>query len=144
MIVEAVRGGVLEESDLDRAVATVLQLVIRWQAMINLPKIDATVANHDLAHDVAVESMVLLKNGTVGKLAFKPRIQGIGSSQISPTRLEAAWPRLEDIGRKSGHRMEPWSAEYNEKGLTGQQRSDLGRFLEKQDKVLVFYRAHWT
>ena len=98
IIQRAVEEGALDEADLDRAVSRVLQLVARRTGNEERPKIDALADNHRLAHQVAVESMVLLKNdgilplttevkrniGVVGSLAVEARIQGIGSSQISP------------------------------------------------------------
>jgi beta-glucosidase len=152
IVVEAVRTGELEEADLDRAVAKVLQLVVRRLAMESRPKINALDANHELAHEVAVESMVLLKNdgilpitadrklriGVVGNLAVEPRLQGIGSSQISPPQVEAPWNHLQGIGSDRGHRLELWTTGYDEDGLTNEERTDLAEFLGRQDLVLVF------
>lgn len=151
-IVRAVEDGSLDEADLDRAVGNVLQLVTRKAAMAGSPGTDARAANHDIAREVAIESMVLLKNddilpftaerkrkiGVIGGLAFNPRIQGIGSSQISPTSVEAAWTHLHDIGTRDGHSLEPWRTAYDEDGLSDRQRADLTQFLAKQDAVLVF------
>jgi beta-glucosidase len=152
IIVKAVNDGILDEADLDRAVAKVLQLVVRHEAMKELPKTDALAANHELAREVAVESMVLLKNdgilpitsdqkqriGVVGQMATEPRIQGIGSSQISPPQVEAPWNHLQEIGSNRGHRLELWPPGYDEDGLTNEERTDLAEFLGRQDLVLVF------
>jgi beta-glucosidase len=151
-IVRAVKNGRLDEADLDRAVANVLQLVTRQEASSTQPELDATAANHDLAREVAVESMVLLKNdgvlpitengtqriGVIGRLAFEPRIQGIGSSQISPTQVDAAWPHLLQIATDDGHVIESWQTDFGDGALTDQQRADLERFLRRQEAVLVF------
>jgi beta-glucosidase len=152
IIVEAVRTGALDEDDLDRAVGRVLQLVVRHGALEDLPKTDALASNHELARAVATESMVLLKNdgvlpiaakqrhriGVVGRMATEPRIQGIGSSQISPPQVEAPWTFLEKIGKDQGHEMDLWRSEYDESGLTENQRSDLLNFAGDRDVVLVF------
>ena len=151
-IVEAVRNGSLEEADLDRAVARVLQLVSRQEAMKKESKADATAINHELARQVAVESMVLLANdgllpitagakkkiGLAGRLAFEPRIQGIGSSQINPTRVDAAAGRIRELADSDGHALELWEVEYSEDGLAEAQRSQVETFFERQEVVLIF------
>jgi len=152
IVVEAVRTGELEEADLDRAVGNVLQLVTRHAMAEGRTKVDALAANHELAREVAVESMVLLKNdgilpitsdrklriGVVGNLAFEPRIQGIGSSQISPPRVDSPWTHLEEIGNDHGHELEAWQVDYDERGLTDAERVALVALAQRQDVVLVF------
>ena len=151
-IVEAIRDGSLEEADLDRAVTRVLQLVSRQEAMKTEPKTDATAVNHELAHQVAVESMVLLTNdgvlpitagtkkkiGLAGRLAFEPRIQGIGSSQINPTRVDAAAGRIRELADSDGHALELWEVEYSDDGLSNAQRSQVEVFFERQEVALIF------
>jgi beta-glucosidase len=152
IIVSAVEDGALDESDLDRAVENVLQLVARRAAVEERRKIDALAANHELAREVAAESMVLLKNdgilpitadrelriGVVGNLADEPRIQGIGSSQISPPQAEAPWNHLQEIGSRQGHTLELWPPGYDEDRLKNEERTDLAEFFGRQDLVLVF------
>jgi beta-glucosidase len=149
-IVQAIEDGGLEEADL--AVTRVLQLVSRQETMKSQPKVDATAANHELAQRVAIESLVLLANdgvlpitaegkrkiGVAGRLAFEPRIQGIGSSQISPTRVNSAASRLRELADVDGHELESWEAEYSEDGLTESQRTELEAFLERQEVALIF------
>jgi beta-glucosidase len=151
-VVEAIRDGSLEEADLDRAVARVLQLVSRQEAMKTEPKVDATATNHELARLVAVESMVLLANdgvlpitaatkrkiGVAGRLAFEPRIQGIGSSQVNPTRVEAAASRIREIADSDGHALELWEVEYSDDGLSEAQLSQVEAFYERQEVALIF------
>ncbi|GIL30887.1 glycoside hydrolase family 3 C-terminal domain-containing protein [Actinocatenispora comari] len=75
-------------------------------------------AHHALAAEVARSSAVLLKNdgallpldpaaaqriAVLGELARTPRYQGGGSSHVTPTRLDAAWPELR---RLAGERTE--------------------------------------
>jgi beta-glucosidase len=152
MIVEAVQDGSLDEAALDRAVAGVLQLVERHRSMVKLPKEDVSAANHELARNVAAESMVLLANdgilpitdgtarriGVIGTLAHSPRIQGIGSSQVNPSSVDDPWTHLAEIGSADGHTLEAWNDDYAEDGLTGGQSSDLEGFLERQELILVF------
>jgi len=152
IIVEAVERGALDEADLDRAVANVLQLVARRAAMDGRQSVDALAANHELAREVAAESMVLLKNdgilplsadwarriGVVGRLAVEPRIQGIGSSQISPPQVESPWDHLQEIGDQRGHDLELWRSEYDEDALTDDELADLKTLVNRQDAVLIF------
>ncbi|BCJ39295.1 glycosyl hydrolase [Actinocatenispora thailandica] len=75
-------------------------------------------AHHALAAEVARASAVLLRNedavlpldpaaaqriAVLGELARTPRYQGGGSSHVTPTRLDAAWPALR---RLAGERTE--------------------------------------
>ena len=71
-------------------------------------------AHHQLAREVARESMVMLKNedsilplkkeGTVaviGGFAKQPRFQGGGSSHINPTNLESILEEIETVSGKN-------------------------------------------
>ena len=106
LVAEAVRTGVLDESDLDRAVARVLRLVSRHHRETPEEHLDLG-AHHELAREAASRSAVLLKNeGTalplpglgdvvvIGEMARTPRYQGAGSSQVNPTRLDNALDAL--------------------------------------------------
>ncbi|MGO4110832.1 beta-glucosidase [Paenibacillus sp. YAF4_2] len=100
-IVEAVRSGELTEATLDAAVDRLLTIVFR---AVDSRRSDTVVdyeEHHQLAREIARESMVLLKNeddilplskegkiAVIGAMAKEPRFQGSGSSQIRPTRLE--------------------------------------------------------
>jgi beta-glucosidase len=105
-IVTAVRDGALDVRVLDDAVRRVLQLVDRAAASPAEPTPDLDVdAHHALARAAAADCAVLLKNdgdvlplradagdviAVVGEFARTPRYQGAGSSQVNPTRLDAA------------------------------------------------------
>ena len=106
LVAEAVRTGVLDESDLDRAVARVLRLVSRHHRETPEEHLD-TGAHHELAREAASRSAVLLKNEgaalplrrlgdvvVIGEMARTPRYQGAGSSQVNPTRLDNALDAL--------------------------------------------------
>ena len=152
IVATAVREGQLAEKDLDRAAGKVLQLVDRQADMPAKPTTDPRTANHDLARRVATEGTVLLQNdgtlpiggdtklrlGVVGNLAFRPRIQGIGSSQIHTGSIDLPWTFVEQIGARQGHKVKAWQEEYSEQGLGQEERSALEDFLKKQDLLLVF------
>ncbi|WP_336772497.1 beta-glucosidase [Paenibacillus sp. MMO-58] len=100
-IVEAVRGGELDEAKLDEAVTRLLNIVFRAVDERRPDTVVDAEEHHLLAREIARESMVLLKNedgilplskskniAVIGAMAKEPRYQGSGSSQIRPTRLE--------------------------------------------------------
>jgi len=111
-IIEAVKNGQLSEEKLDRAVERILNIIFK---AIDHKKEQAVYdqdAHHQLAREVAAESMVLLKNeddllplkkaGTIaviGEFAQSPRYQGGGSSHINPTKLDNI---LEEISIVAG------------------------------------------
>ena len=100
-VIEAVRGGELDESVLDAAVERLLKVIFR---AVETPKgvgeIDVD-AHHALARRIAGEAIVLLKNeggllplpalrriAVIGAAAKVPYFQGGGSSHINPTRVD--------------------------------------------------------
>lgn len=111
-IIEAVNNGQLSEEKLDRAVERILNIIFK---AVDNKRENASYdknSHHQLAREVASESMVLLKNedsilplkkwGTVaviGGFAQSPRYQGGGSSHINPTKLDNI---LEEIAAVSG------------------------------------------
>ncbi|GAA4161006.1 glycoside hydrolase family 3 C-terminal domain-containing protein [Gryllotalpicola daejeonensis] len=107
-ILDAVAAGTLSEASVDAAVANVLGLVAKSQAREPLASFDVD-AHHELAHEAALQSAVLLKNeggilpletrggpvAVIGEFARTPRFQGAGSSQVNPTRVDSALDALE-------------------------------------------------
>ncbi|MGM0500286.1 MAG: beta-glucosidase [Bacillota bacterium] len=113
-IVDAVQAGEIKEKELDQAVRRILDLILKTQAAkkenLELPAAE----HHQLAKEIAGETIILLKNQgsllplteakleakesmlVVGEMAQKVRYQGIGSSQVNPTRLDTHYQALED------------------------------------------------
>lgn len=106
-IVAAVQSGELAEETLDLAVERLLTFV--FKAMENRKDNASYNAeeHHQLAREVARESMVLLRNedgilplskqGTIaiiGEFAKNPRYQGGGSSHVNPTKLDDAFEEM--------------------------------------------------
>jgi beta-glucosidase len=103
-IVAAVQEGRLDEGAVDRAATRLLDLVDRTRSVgqVEVPFDE----HHRLAREVAGQCVVLLHNdgvlplsaGTsfavIGELARTPRIQGAGSSQVVPTRIDSALSEL--------------------------------------------------
>lgn len=101
-IIQAVRSGALTEEALDLAVERVLQLVVRATKRTGQPVTCDYEENHQLARRAAADSMVLLKNegallpllpgqqkiALIGAMAWNPKIQGGGSSNMKPTKVD--------------------------------------------------------
>ncbi len=101
-IVEAVNNGTLDESVLDERVDEVLSLVFSTKDNLHKGKSFEDITHHNKAIEIAVKSMVLLKNDTntlpltdkkmkisaIGDFAYNARYQGAGSSLINPTRVD--------------------------------------------------------
>lgn len=110
-IIDAVNNGELDEMDLDKVVARVLELALKGSA--EAKEMTFNKEKHDtFAKKVASECMVLIKNdkkilplsadqrvAVVGDLAKKPRYQGGGSSHINPTFLHNALEEMEKVGK---------------------------------------------
>ncbi len=101
-IVSAVKDGTLEESVLDTAVERILNIIFKYTDNRQEGRFDLE-ADHQIAKEIAEESMVLLKNdgilplkageqkiAFIGKFAEKPRFQGGGSSHINSFKVESA------------------------------------------------------
>lgn len=105
-VVEAVRSGKLDESVLNEAVRRILHIVSKAQEMPKGGEFDAT-AHHALAHQIATEGMVLLKNNgilplkgqqhiaVIGRAAEHAHFQGGGSSHINPTQVAVPFKELQ-------------------------------------------------
>jgi beta-glucosidase len=107
-IIQAIENGTLSEEVLDQAVTRILTII--FKAVDNKKEWTSydKDAHHQLAREVARESMVLLKNednilplkkeGTIaviGEFAKTPRYQGGGSSHVTPTKLENSLTEIE-------------------------------------------------
>ncbi|MFK4300458.1 beta-glucosidase [Paenibacillus sp. RC254] len=106
-IVEAVNHGELSEEKLDQAVERLLHVIFKAvDSKREHASYDQTV-HHQLAREVARETMVLLKNenqilplkkegkiAIIGQMAEKVRYQGGGSSHIKPTQLDSIYEQI--------------------------------------------------
>jgi beta-glucosidase len=147
----AVRAGSLPLEAVDRAVSNVLRLAHLPQWMPRSADTAPARTAHEVAVEAAEQSIVLLENdgvlpldvsrrtrlGVVGTLAFNPRIQGIGSSQVSPSRVDTVWGAIRDLGGERGLDPRAWPAGYAEDGLTTAQQDDLRKFVKDVDVVLA-------
>lgn len=129
-IVAAVNSGELSVETLDLAVERLLTFIMKTvdnrQENVTFNVDD----HHQLAREVARESMVLLRNedgilplskqGTVaiiGEFARKPRYQGGGSSHVNPTRLDDAFTEMQSIAGDSVELLYAQGYELDSKGI---------------------------
>ncbi|MGP3778550.1 beta-glucosidase [Halanaerobium saccharolyticum] len=112
-IVDAVEAGELSQEIVDESAARVLDLILKAQETEKNTELPAE-EHHQLAKEIAADTIILLKNQgdllplteakiaekesllVVGELAHEVRYQGIGSSQVNPTRLDNHYQALED------------------------------------------------
>jgi beta-glucosidase len=129
-VIEAVHAGILDEKVVDEAALRVLRVIARAQATPKGGSFDAA-AHHALARRVAAEGMVLLRNdgvlplagggriAVIGRAAQEPRIQGGGSSQITPTQVDVP---IDELRRLAGDAEISYAEGYDDGAAT---RSDL-------------------
>lgn len=111
-IVYAARDGRIQPEQLDRMAQGMVDLVNKTRAAMSVENYRFDVDAHDeVAHQAAVESMVLLKNdddilpvaanakiAVIGEFARTPRYQGGGSSHITPTKMTSFLDTLVERG----------------------------------------------
>ena len=111
-IVYAVRDGRIQPAQLDRMAQGMIDLVNKTRAAMSVENYRFDIEAHDeVAHQAAVESMVLLKNddailpvagdakvAVIGEFARTPRYQGGGSSHITPTKMTSFLDALTERG----------------------------------------------
>lgn len=111
-IVYAARDGRIQPEQLDRMAQGMVDLVNKTRAAMSVENYRFDVDAHDeVAHQAAVESMVLLKNdddilpvaanakiAVIGEFARTPRYQGGGSSHITPTKMTSFLDTLAERG----------------------------------------------
>jgi len=105
-VVEAVKSGELDEAVLDESVRRILRIVFKAQETPKGGVFDVD-AHHELAHQIATEGMVLLKNAgilplkdpahiaVIGRSAENAHFQGGGSSHINPTKVAVPFKELQ-------------------------------------------------
>ena len=123
-IVYAVRDGRITPAQLDRMAQGMIDLVNKTRAAMSIDNYRFDVDAHDeVAHQAAIESIVMLKNddailplnagpvanpsatpqkiAVIGEFARTPRYQGGGSSHITPTKLTSFLDTLAERGIKA-------------------------------------------
>jgi beta-glucosidase len=105
-VVDAVRSGELDEAVLDESVRRILCIIFKAKETPKNGTFDVD-AHHELAHKMASEGMVLLKNNgilplkdqqhiaVIGRAAENAHFQGGGSSHINPTKVAVPFKELQ-------------------------------------------------
>lgn len=110
-IVEAVQNGTLSEDVLDTTCERILNIVYRYVENHDENAVFDLDADHEMAREIAHETIVLLKNeddilplskgekvAFIGKYAQKPRFQGGGSSHINCKKVTSALDAVKEAG----------------------------------------------
>ncbi len=105
-VVDAVRSGELDEAVLNESVRRILRIVFKAKETPKVGSFDVD-AHHELAHKIASEGMVLLKNdgilplqgqqhiAVIGRSAENAHFQGGGSSHINTTKVAMPFKELQ-------------------------------------------------
>lgn len=111
-VIEAVRGGTLDEAVLNESVRRILRIVFKSAETPKGNKFDES-AHHKLARQIAGEGMVLLKNdgilplhnpqhiAVIGLSAAIAYYQGGGSSHINPTQVDVPLAEIQKQARNA-------------------------------------------
>ncbi len=112
LIVQAVLAGKLKEHVLNARLRQLVAAILKVDSTKRPETKFDTDEHHDIARQAASEAVVLLKNDShllplkaarlkkvavIGQLAKEPRFEGGGSSQITPTKVDNLYQKLQDL-----------------------------------------------
>lgn len=113
-LINAVKNREIDEATLDRSVKRIIKAVLKIRKKKKDNPDFNIENNHKKARKIAGESMVLLKNekrilpikdpefiAIIGSAAKEPRIQGGGSSQVTPTNVDIPYEEIRKIAKGS-------------------------------------------
>lgn len=114
LIVEAVKNGSLDEKVLDENARLILRTVLKAKALQKAGVSQNLDAHHKLGRKVAAEASTLLKNegallpiqgqyktiAILGEFLRNPRIQGNGSSEVKPPKVDSLEKELQALAGK--------------------------------------------
>jgi beta-glucosidase len=148
-VIEAVCSGELEEAVLDESVRRILRIVFKAAETPKGGEFDVD-AHHELAHRVAAEGMVLLKNdgilplkgqqhiAVIGRSAQHAHFQGGGSSHINPTKVAVPF---NELAARAGDAELTYAAGYPSDDSFRQDLIDEAVTLAQDADVAVLYVA---
>ncbi len=148
-VVEAVKAGELSEETLNDSVRRILKIVFKAKETPKTGTFDVD-AHHELAHKIAGEGVILLKNNgllplkgseqiaVIGRSAADAHFQGGGSSHINPTKVAVPFNELKNqAGRAEVIYTEGYPADLS----LNQQMIDRSVSVAKEADVAVLYIA---
>jgi beta-glucosidase len=148
-VVEAIRSGELDEAILDESICRILNIVFKAKETPKSGTFDVE-AHHELAHQIATEGMVLLKNNgilplkgrqhiaVIGRAAENAHFQGGGSSHINPTKVAVPFKELK---AQAGNAELTYAEGYPTDNSFRQDLIDQAVGLAKSADVAVLYIA---
>ncbi|MFN2137578.1 MAG: beta-glucosidase [Candidatus Promineifilaceae bacterium] len=148
-VVDAVRGGEMDEAKLDESVRRILRIVAKAGEVLKGGEFDVE-GHHELARRIAAEGMVLLKNdgilplggqeriAVIGRAAKHAHYQGGGSSHINPTRVAVP---LEELRAQAGNAQISYVEGYPVDDSLRQDQIDEAVKVARAADVAVLYFA---
>jgi len=148
-VLDAIRSRELDEAVLDEAVRRILNIVFKAKETPKNGTFDVD-AHHELAHKIATEGMVLLKNNgllplkgqqhiaVIGRAAENAHFQGGGSSHINPTKVAVPFKELK---AQSGNAEVTYAEGYPTDDSFRQDMIDQAVGLAQSADVAVLYIA---
>jgi beta-glucosidase len=155
-VINALNTGELAEEDLDKCVTRVLRLILNCKEQLehsadesengSQSRLDA---NHELARNAAMQSIVLLKNenhvlplvkdvsvAVIGAFAKEPRFQGMGSSEVNAYKVDSAWDRIQEYTKNAMYA--PGYIRLHPEGGHQELIDEAVDIAKKADVVLIF------
>lgn len=148
-VVDAVRTGKLDEAILNESVRRILNIVFKAKATPKKGTFNKD-KHHELAHKIASEGMILLKNNgllplkgqqhiaVIGRSAEEAHFQGGGSSHINPTRVAVPFKELK---AQSGDAELSYAEGYPADNSSRQELIDKAVTISRNADVAVLYIA---
>ena len=144
----------LTEEELDKCVVRVLRLMLTCKEQVESTSSDEETqcwldADHDLAREAAMQSVVLLKNdkdilplasnlsvAVIGAFAKEPRFQGMGSSEVNASKVDSAWDRIQEYTHNANYA--PGYVRLHPEGGHQELVNEAVGIAEKADVALIF------
>ena len=155
-VMNALKTGELTEEELDRCVVRVLRLMLTCKEQLESTSRDEEIgsqcwleADHELAREAAMRSVVLLKNdesilplatnisvAVIGAFAKEPRFQGMGSSEVNACKVDSAWERIQEYTHNASYA--PGYVRLHPEGGHQELIDEAVSIAEKADVALIF------
>jgi len=137
-VLEAIQSGKLKMDELDQSVLRVLDLIQKSQAASHRHVSFDPKDHHEFARKIAQESIVLLKNDqdilplegsssiiVLGELADNARIQGSGSSKVTPYHVDSLLDGLKAEGVNFSYRRATNNHDEDDVSMIAEALSDI-------------------